>query len=74
MYVRVWSDTVPGTNQTIVVIEDETDIREVTEHNLAREGYRVRSSADGEKGLKLVQEQSPDLVVLDLMLPGLDGI
>lgn len=60
--------------EKVVVIEDEPDIREVTEHNLAREGYHVYSSPDGEKGLRLVREKSPDLVLLDLMLPGLDGI
>jgi len=58
----------------IVVIEDEADIREVIEHNLLREGYEVRASDDGEKGLRLVQKELPDLVLLDLMLPGLDGL
>ena len=58
----------------IVVIEDEADIREVIEHNLLREGYDVRTSDDGEKGLRLVQKELPDLVLLDLMLPGLDGL
>lgn len=62
------------TKPSVVVIEDEADIREVTEHNLAREGYQVSSSADGEQGLRLVRRKGPDLVVLDLMLPGLDGI
>ncbi|MBN1517423.1 response regulator [Candidatus Sumerlaeota bacterium] len=60
--------------ETVVVIEDETDIREVIEHNLNREGYKVLSSSDGEKGLRLVQKKSPDIVLLDLMLPGLDGL
>jgi len=58
----------------IIVVEDEVDIREVIEHNLSREGYEVHSSADGEKGLALVRKILPDLVLLDLMLPGLDGI
>ena len=58
----------------VVVVEDEADIREVLEHNLTREGFQVYSAADGEKGLRLVKEKLPDLVLLDLMLPGLDGL
>jgi len=61
-------------NEKVVVIEDEADIREVIEHNLSREGYQVYSSADGEEGLQLVKAKSPNLVLLDLMLPGLDGL
>lgn len=61
-------------HEKVVVIEDEADIREVIEHNLSREGYHVYSSPDGEKGLQLVKKKTPDLVLLDLMLPGLDGI
>ncbi len=60
--------------EKIVVIEDEADIREVTEYNLTREGYQVHASPDGEQGLQLVKKVVPDLVLLDLMLPGLDGI
>ncbi|MBN2332233.1 MAG: response regulator [Deltaproteobacteria bacterium] len=58
----------------IAVIEDEVDIREVLEYNLEREGYRVISAADGIHGLKLVLSEQPDLVLLDLMLPGLGGL
>ncbi len=58
----------------IVVIEDEPDIRELLEYNLAREGFRVHSTRDGEEGLSLVKREDPDAVLLDLMLPGLDGI
>ena len=58
----------------IVVIEDEIDIREVLIYNLEREGYQVFGEADGLKGLKMIQEMIPDLVLLDLMLPGLDGL
>ncbi|UCF39256.1 MAG: response regulator [Acidobacteriota bacterium] len=60
--------------ETIVVIEDEADILEVIEHNLVREGYQVYTSADGEEGLKLVRQLVPNLVLLDLMLPGMDGL
>lgn len=61
-------------HETIIVIEDEADIREVMVHNLSGEGYSVHSAADGEDGLRLAQEKSPDLILLDLMLPGIDGI
>ena len=59
---------------TIVVVEDEADIREVIEHNLSREGYQVYSAADGEAGLQLTKRRLPDLVVLDIMLPKIDGL
>ena len=58
----------------VIVIEDEPDILEVIEYNLRREGYRVQTARDGEDGLRLVRKKSPDLVLLDLLLPGLDGI
>jgi len=61
-------------DQKIIFIEDESDLREVIEHNLIREGYQVYSSSDGENGLQLIREKSPDLILLDLMLPGLDGL
>ena len=60
--------------ESIVVIEDEADIREVIEHNLSREGYKVHASADGDKGLEMIRTEKPVLVLLDLMLPGLDGL
>jgi len=58
----------------IVVIEDEADILEIIDYNLSKEGYEVCSALDGEEGLQLVKKEVPDLVLLDLMLPGLDGI
>lgn len=58
----------------IVVIEDEPDIVEVICYNLQREGYQVSSTTRGDEGLELVRNQSPALVILDLMLPGMDGL
>lgn len=58
----------------IVVIEDEPDINEVICYNLEREGYEVISAEDGEQGLESVRAALPDLVLLDLMLPGMDGL
>src|SRR5262245_31460673 len=60
--------------EKILVIEDEPDILEVIEYNLAREGYKVQSSRDGDHGLRRARRDSPDLVLLDLMLPGIDGV
>lgn len=58
----------------IVVIEDEPDILEVLTYNLKREGYEVFSASDGARGLALIKREIPDLVLLDLMLPGMDGV
>ena len=60
--------------EKIIVVEDEVDIREIIEYNLSREGYQVYSTLDGENALRLINKQIPDLVLLDLMLPGLDGM
>jgi len=58
----------------IVVIEDEPDILEVLTYNLRREGFEVSGAQSGSVGLSLIRREMPDLVLLDLMLPGMDGI
>ena len=58
----------------VAVIEDEADILEVIEYNLNREGFQVCRATDGEAALRLVQRDVPDLVLLDLMLPKVDGL
>ncbi len=58
----------------IAVVEDEPDILEVLSYNLKREGFDVSASLDGAEGLAMIQQVLPDLVLLDLMLPGLDGL
>ncbi len=60
--------------ETILVIEDEQDIADLVAFNLARSNYRVEVAADGLKGLAAAQLVRPDLIVLDLMMPGMDGI
>jgi DNA-binding response OmpR family regulator len=60
--------------ETILVIEDDSDIVEIIQYNFEREGYRVITAANGEKGIDLAKGRLPALVILDLMLPGLDGI
>lgn len=58
----------------ILLIDDEEDILELLKYNLTREGYRVNCATSGERGLELLREQKPDLLILDLMLPGIDGL
>lgn len=57
----------------VLVVEDETELAELLEFNLLRNGYEVRIAADGLEACKLIGEQRPDLILLDLMLPLLDG-
>ncbi len=59
---------------TILVVDDEEDIVELVELNLAREGYRVVGCTTGEKALEIAKSKLPHLIVLDLMLPGIDGL
>ena len=59
---------------TILVVDDEEDILELVKLHLSREGFTVVLAETGEQALKLVQTQPPGLVVLDLMLPGVDGL
>jgi two-component system alkaline phosphatase synthesis response regulator PhoP len=61
-------------NESILVMEDEEDILELLKYNLGKEGYRVTAVGSGEEGLKAMQGAIPDLIVLDLMLPGVDGL
>jgi two-component system phosphate regulon response regulator PhoB len=60
--------------QQILIIEDEEDIRELVRYNLEREGFRVCEAESGEEGLGLIKKKQPDLILLDLMLPGKDGL
>src|SRR5574341_336725 len=59
---------------TILIVEDEQTLRETLAYNLREEGYTVLESGDGEDGLQAIRERKPDLVILDIMLPGLDGL
>src|ERR1700674_2114626 len=58
----------------VAVVDDERHVREMLELGLAREGYAVRCAADGAQALDLVGEWQPDIVILDVMLPKIDGI
>jgi two-component system alkaline phosphatase synthesis response regulator PhoP len=59
---------------TILVVDDEEDIRELLELNLVQEGYKVLSCETGEQALEIAGSKLPALIILDLMLPGIDGL
>jgi two-component system phosphate regulon response regulator PhoB len=58
----------------ILVIDDEKDLIELVRYNLEKEGFLVRSAQDGESGLGAAKKELPDLILVDLMLPGIDGL
>ncbi|OGQ78428.1 MAG: DNA-binding response regulator [Deltaproteobacteria bacterium RIFCSPLOWO2_12_FULL_60_19] len=58
----------------ILVVEDEPDIRKLVHYNLAQERFQVVEAEDGEEALKMLQREKPQLVILDLMLPGMSGL
>ena len=58
----------------ILVVDDEPDISALVAYHLARDRYRVRTAADGVEALRAVEAERPDLIVLDLMLPGMSGL
>lgn len=60
--------------QTILVIEDERSLVDVLTYNLKKEGFEVAAASDGQDGLRRAQTLLPDLIILDLMLPSLDGL
>ncbi|MGQ9677749.1 MAG: response regulator transcription factor [bacterium] len=60
-------------NKTILVVDDEPDIRLILQARLEASGYRVETAENGLEALNRIRTQPPDLVILDLMLPGMDG-
>ncbi len=58
----------------VLVVDDEPDILSILVYHFSREGYRVSTSVRGDRALRAAEEHSPDLVILDLMLPGMDGL
>ena len=63
----------PENLATILVVDDELALRDLLEYNLRRQGYRVLTAADGNSAIKLAYAERPDLLVLDIMLPGMSG-
>ena len=60
--------------KSVLVVEDEEDIRELVSYHLLKEGYQVAGVSSGEEALATAEAQPPDLILLDLMLPGVDGL
>jgi two-component system alkaline phosphatase synthesis response regulator PhoP len=61
-------------NQKILIVDDEPDILELVEYNLKKEGYQVFTASNGQEGISLAKKVHPDLIVLDIMMPKMDGI
>lgn len=59
--------------RTILVVEDDKFLRELMSQKLIKEGFKISQAIDGEEGLKKIKEEKPSLVLLDLILPGIDG-
>jgi len=60
--------------ERILVVDDEQDILELIRYNLSREGYQIETVTTGEEAIKIARDRHPDLIILDLMLPGIDGL
>jgi DNA-binding response OmpR family regulator len=60
-------------SKTILLIDDEESILELLKHRISNAGYKVETASDGHEALTLARELNPDLIVLDIMLPGIDG-
>lgn len=60
--------------ERVLIIEDEEEIQELLAYNLAKEGYQVERASSGEEAFERIRRSSPDLLLLDLMLPGMDGL
>lgn len=60
--------------EQILIVDDEADIRELIAYNLQKEGYRISTASSGEEAVDSALKLKPDLIVLDLMLPGIDGL
>jgi PAS domain S-box-containing protein len=66
-------DTVPGSGNTVLVIEDDPLTLDALENVLLRKGYRALRASNGKEGVEMAQRDSPDLIVLDLVMPGING-
>jgi len=59
--------------KTILIVEDDKFLRELIAQKLLKEGYNISEAIDGEEGIKKIKTEKPDLILLDLILPGIDG-
>ena len=62
------------TSRTVLIVDDEENLTEAIKYNLEQEGFQVSTAADGERGLAMAREFDPDLIILDIMLPSVDGL
>ena len=62
------------TSRTVLIVDDEENLTEAIRYNLEQEGFQVSTAADGERGLAMAREFDPDLIILDIMLPTVDGL
>ena len=62
------------TSRTVLIVDDEENLTEAIKYNLEQEGFQVSTAADGERGLAMAREVDPDLIILDIMLPSVDGL
>jgi len=60
--------------QKILVVDDEEDILEILKYNLEKEGFEVKTASDGNAGIEMAEKFDPHLIILDIMMPGMDGI
>ena len=60
--------------QTILVVDDEKDLLDLIEYNLKKEGFDVLKAENGEEGIKIAKEHNPDLILMDIMMPKMDGL
>ncbi|MCG3175745.1 MAG: Alkaline phosphatase synthesis transcriptional regulatory protein PhoP [Candidatus Omnitrophica bacterium] len=60
-------------NKKILIVDDETDLVDILRHRLERAGYQVVTAYDGEQAMAIAHEQRPDLILLDIIMPRLDG-
>ncbi|MEX2212839.1 MAG: response regulator transcription factor [Phycisphaeraceae bacterium] len=67
-------ETAPTGRANLLVVEDEQDLADLLQYNLERSGFNVQCAGSGEEAIKSVRQEQPDLVILDLMLPGIDGL
>ena len=67
------SEIYVGSRNHLLMVEDDKFLRDLIVQKLIREGFKMKEAVDGEEGLKMVREERPDLILLDLILPGLDG-
>lgn len=68
------TDCMNTDNQTILLVDDEEDILEFLSYNLKKNGYNVHTASDGEEGIRKALKVKPDLIILDVMMPKMDGI